>query len=105
METKHTPTPWTIKKESGSYTIYGANGDSIANDEMYYPSAPLFKDAAFIVRACNAHDDLVAACERYCLPYIAAASTPTCLGGERDKGAVEAFRIVLAALNKASGKV
>ena len=57
MNTKHTPTPWTVL-DGLSYPepftgIAGGNGrDPVPLNEI---------NAAFIVRACNAHDDLVAA--------------------------------------------
>lgn len=52
MTPEHTPTPWSV---SGNM-IWDANNYHVA-------SCNVNNDAAFIVRACNAHDELVAACE------------------------------------------
>ncbi len=65
MNTKHTPTPWkyhetfTAGEPQGFVISAGAlnicqlfTGDNQADEEA---------DAAFIVRACNAHDEMVAA--------------------------------------------
>lgn len=63
-EAKRTPTPWTITFDDDKdhdYTIRGADGEFIANDTCYYPSAPNEADAIFIVKAVNNHDDLLAA--------------------------------------------
>lgn len=53
----HTPTPWMLGKED---SIQSANGDSVLE---YYDYEGLgfidSKDAAFIVRAVNAHNELV----------------------------------------------
>lgn len=53
MSDQHTPTPWYVYAGGGIRTM----------DEEY---VPLFQaaNAAFIVRAVNAHDDLVAALTR-----------------------------------------
>ena len=60
----HTPTPWHL---TDAYTdkpfeplIASARGDGISSDIIAGASPD---NAAFIVRACNAHDDLVAALE------------------------------------------
>jgi hypothetical protein len=55
MNTKHTPGPYRYDETWA--IIYGANGAELAACH----SSPA--DAAFIVRACNAHDDLVAVLE------------------------------------------
>lgn len=62
----HSPTPWTITEDKTSsfgpsYTVRDAKGKWLLNDTLYYPSAFSREDADFIVRAVNAHDDLVKA--------------------------------------------
>lgn len=54
---QHTPTPWDTKPTAGDHQqiIWDDSGKTIA---LVYTDA---SDAAFIVRACNAHDELVAA--------------------------------------------
>lgn len=63
MNTKHTPTPYFAEQDAvfsrermhGDYAHRVASCGSVHGDPMNYA------DAAFIVRACNAHDDLVKA--------------------------------------------
>lgn len=55
MTELHTPTPW---HHTGKATLRGADGDYIATLENNGRRAG---NAAFIVRAVNAHDELVAA--------------------------------------------
>jgi hypothetical protein len=72
----HTPTPWDINEthtvipwfinetlSSGvaGYEVTGPNGEEIFDDNEFSCEAPSLGNAAFIVRACNAHDELVAA--------------------------------------------
>lgn len=58
MSTQHTPTPWHDEigapGSSSGLTVRDENGNIIAR-------VGSIDDAAFIVRACNAHDELVAA--------------------------------------------
>lgn len=68
METKertHTPLPWAItvpKKEPFGWWIHA--GDVLVCSCGTRPlSDEALANAAFIVRACNSHDDLLAACE------------------------------------------
>lgn len=73
MSTAHTATPWTINvtKTDGAIThwhITGAKHGSaypICNHtiEQEPTGAEQLENAEFIVRACNAHDDLVKALE------------------------------------------
>lgn len=84
MGTKHTPTPWHVficddgKEWSGwPLAIYGPEPDDgedavcVVRPGGFYPYAwdegvsrlEAVATAEFIVRACNAHDDLVAALE------------------------------------------
>lgn len=82
----HTPTPWTTSVackfrviSSLAFAKYGGSGSVVA--DVYtpgtHPHAPTdyeisAANAAFICRACNAHDELVAALEglreAYCAP-------------------------------------
>jgi hypothetical protein len=54
MNQRHTPTPWHID-EHGDIRC---ENDSVICDLAGYSDAK--ENAEFIVRACNAHDDLVA---------------------------------------------
>lgn len=65
METKHTPTPWYLGMQPATIFASSVNGidpricqtDGGANNTMKEAKA----NAAFIVRAVNSHDELVAA--------------------------------------------
>ena len=66
---KHTPTPWKVEEEKISVgkgrliSIKGANGFSLA--VVGVEDYPLMEqDAAFIVRAVNSHDELLALAKR-----------------------------------------
>jgi len=69
-QVKHTATPWKgdiiVDGALETAVIYGANPDDL--DEVCRMASPeLAIDKAnrdFIVTACNAHDELVAVCER-----------------------------------------
>jgi hypothetical protein len=76
MSAKHTPTPWRIctnaqfssevETADGSLSIAlaHAKGHDLLPDAYEAPEDDVSDaNAAFIVRACNAHDDLVAALE------------------------------------------
>ena len=62
---EHTPGPW--KRDSSSLVpnlypfIAGPNGEAIA--DVWGDVDVANANAEFIVRACNAHDDLLVACE------------------------------------------
>lgn len=69
-----TPLPWNVVygyQSGGPYEdgiqqsvdIIGANEDTVANNERYYPHAIKAADAELIVRSVNAHDALVEALE------------------------------------------
>ncbi len=69
-ETKHTPTPWVYTAEMygiNNMRVYGVTGgihnQGIANCG-YDARGESKANAGFIVRACNAHDELVAALEQ-----------------------------------------
>lgn len=64
VPTEHTPVPWRVKTEQkcahGRHVHVGPNrGPTVADVHLWCGQA----DAEFIVRACNAHEDLLAACE------------------------------------------
>jgi hypothetical protein len=69
-EIKHTPTPWFFLKNGPDYAI-SATKSRIARFSDIFATQPHSEaqyeeaeaNAEFIVRACNAHDDLVAALE------------------------------------------
>lgn len=66
---QHTPTPWEHLPDEEGSPIVGAGQRicdmdcrSFSDDESFESqTAQMEADAAFIVRACNAHDELVAA--------------------------------------------
>lgn len=61
---KHTPTPWVINPKAKA-VVMTADGHTICNcgcSSQYQDEWE--KNAAFIVKACNAHDDLVALIKR-----------------------------------------
>ncbi len=68
-ETKHTPLPWAAQQGGNCSRIWG-----YGTQPLNYPVAVCERDpidingtheanAEFIVRACNAHDDLLVACK------------------------------------------
>lgn len=69
-QSKHTPTPWSIAPGSRpikgfqpqDYQIGNVNHSSCV--AWVFHSENSTEDAKFIVRACNAHDDLVAALQK-----------------------------------------
>ena len=65
MNMKHTPGPWAVAASSNPDNGTGWR-DIVSTGTVFSPSyvgEALDVDAAFIVRACNAHDELVAALE------------------------------------------
>lgn len=54
MSDKHTPTPWMLDK--GSLEIIGAHGETVVYGLNSTPA-----DSEFILRAVNAHEELLAA--------------------------------------------
>ena len=63
MNMKHTPGPWAIAASSNPDNGTGWR-DIVSTGTVFSPSyvgEALDDDAAFIVRACNSHDDLLAA--------------------------------------------
>jgi hypothetical protein len=103
----HTVTPWTLNHIGGSnfavqeFEIRGMFGDKpnvhpiFNKDRSAIDGATIFcrqEDAAFIVRACNAHDELVNALEE--------------LINERQPLGIDrtAYQNALAAIDKATGE-
>ncbi len=66
METKHTPTPYTLL---GGTRIWLTGADERSVGSIHRP-----EDAAFIVKACNSHAALLEALE---LAHTAMSSVPT----------------------------
>jgi len=69
MTKEHTPTPWKIIDyvnaiSEPSVRIEGANGDTVADDEPYYPQPITPENAAHIVKCVNMHDELVEALKK-----------------------------------------
>jgi hypothetical protein len=65
----HTPLPWRIEPlelhEGGvKIAVVGANGETVADQQTYYPAEISDANAALIVRAINAYDELVEALEK-----------------------------------------
>lgn len=65
MSAAHTPGPWTVREQgdANSYALLTANGhwliSFLQNGELM--TATQRANAEFIVRACNAHDELLSA--------------------------------------------
>ena len=106
MTIKHTPTPWNLESEvnpDGDETIVMAHGYEWRICDMYYkPDDGMSCDietaqanAALIVRAVNAHEDLIEALE--IAEVIAERSV---IDGKAPRGALNTIR---AALAKAQG--
>ena len=111
--TEHTKTPWAfhINKDDGCI-VYGINPDDM--DEICYVSAGFDEgideaNAAFIVKACNCYNDLVAALEGLQDAFIHTpgntkgnkAKTDMIMYNQRDVPA--ALRPARYALDKVSG--
>jgi hypothetical protein len=84
MSAEHSSTPWRIATDG---SVSDANNYSVA--DLYQPRR--VDNAVFIVKAVNAHDDLVAAL------VDARLALRACNGSE------EAIRVIDAALAKAEG--
>jgi hypothetical protein len=113
MEAKHTATPWTLTHIGGSnfavqeFEIRGMFGDKpnvrpiFNKDRSAIDGATIFcspEDAAFIVRACNAHDELVKALlHSFAVLDQLSSSTNNLNGGVGEKG----FERICAAANMA----
>jgi hypothetical protein len=64
----HSPLPWRLAFGEWAGSTYcgvvDANGDTVCDNEQYYPTAVTRDDSSFIVAVCNHHDELVAELER-----------------------------------------
>lgn len=58
-ETKHTPTPWMVGKNGGDIVYRRPNEPMNVGGFVVGETEQDLADAAFIVRAVNAHDDLL----------------------------------------------
>jgi hypothetical protein len=98
-ESRHTPGPWRVNSGHGELWIESVkHGRVICAFEKHRTGQYTEQDGAnaeFIVRACNAHDELLAACEALISQYDAP-------GGPALTEQVEAVR---AAIAKARGEV
>lgn len=91
-DTKHTPTPWVVRitKNGGDWTYEirtrkphnpaGTIGKHIATVNKFLDANA---NAEFIVRACNAYADLLAACERADIYFDANMGTETSVAFQR----------------------
>jgi hypothetical protein len=107
----HTPVPWTVNIRKDDYisSITDADGYSIIRLSDQYRGYPECgedlvmdmesEDAAFIVRACNSHDELVEAC-KLGLRYASEASSAA-LG--ESNAILDDIGIIRAVLAKAEG--
>lgn len=69
-ETKHTPTPWAVEELLGDIWIICPTDRGPMPILTLGKASPVgLANAAFIVRACNAHDEMVAALEKS-LTYV-----------------------------------
>lgn len=94
MNTKHTPLPWAV---SGR-TIIAGNGRSVCNNGNSSTGQEA-ENLDYIVRACNAHDDLVAA-----LAALLNLSDYETITGRQDSDGAEFRTSARTALAKAKGE-
>jgi hypothetical protein len=89
----HTPTPWRLEIEGDERMVVSSaidkDGDRVLVCDLYrggydYSDLGYSMDAnaAFIVRAVNSHDELVAALEGICAGEIDASGTAIILGND-----------------------
>jgi hypothetical protein len=97
----HTPVPFGIEKRKDGNIEIVAGGDGAVLATVYGDDGeplcwPVLANAEFIVRACNAHDELLAACE----------SAVEAFGSPDDCGSCGQCSMCLcrAAIKKAKGK-
>ena len=93
---KHTPIPWIANAQMNGRILIQHHDVTIARIVSNNIGDAKYYDATFIVRACNAHDDLVAALEG-AIAYIGDDSR-----SGRRRAANMAF--MAAALAKAKGE-
>ena len=112
MSAQHTPTPWvmtrSVDRHDGEFD-YGIHArDAKVLAEVFGRSAsggvlPAEANAAFIVRACNAHEDLVAALKiasGYVSSHLGHLQAQEVTGPALDKTLAD-YEATLAALAKA----
>ena len=66
--------PWAIKEmplhEGGEgFEVKDKDGEIVLDNQTFYPEPPSYDNAAFIVRAVNSHDALVAALKEMMCVY------------------------------------
>ena len=109
---EHTPVPWEHgSRGNARFVVYGGkavHGKAICvmrSTQADPPDHPLNLEAdanaEFIVQACNAHDELLAALERQCALLEAMALVPNANHVKRDIGVM--LTAARAALAKAKG--
>lgn len=103
MNATHTPTPWYCDNAAGT-TIWNAAGHGLVA-ECPEPAEWLgakkldrAANAAFIVRACNAHDELVAAL-KFAKPIVGAVVAAS--SNETREQREKVYNKIVAALAKA----
>ncbi|MFG1413416.1 hypothetical protein V5G24_20100 [Xanthobacter sp. VTT E-85241] len=89
----HTSTPWDFcdeatENDNFARTIYGPRGDYDALAIARVDQNGAHNDAEFIVRACNAHDDLVAALRDLVIESGGSAIPNSSLTAARDRAIV-----------------
>jgi hypothetical protein len=100
--TEHTPTPWAVEDTGCGIEIVSGNFvvAEILPADGKDPTDQDRANAAFIVRACNAHDELVRALEA-----IAECATPDFDdAGFQRRARIDLQNIARAAIRKARGE-
>lgn len=100
-KTQHIPTPWDAKEAGTQAIVWTDDGRSVAVCYGHYGDA--MADAAFIVRAVNAHEALVEALERLTAAADKCIPSDDCSNWSLND-ADEAIRQGLAALKLAKGE-
>lgn len=96
MTTQHTPTPWRVEEDKKNLIAATSPGfflDPVARCNVSGVHEADKANAAFIVLACNAHEELLAALKKASY-YLDGASS----------GHANAYRLVMAAIAKAVAK-
>jgi len=103
MKTEHTATPWHLSKarNSGQTVVMGAGPWPVAelDPDVGYRVDEAQATAEFIVRACNAHDDLVKALEN--ITYVAEHGDASAEGDPHETALATVLAKARAALSKA----
>jgi hypothetical protein len=94
IESQHTPTPWTDKAGE----IYDAEGHVVLLFGLKTPD--VLENRARVVRAVNAHDELVVALKQARESYVYRTRHENKVVGEGDT----LLSVIDAALSKAEGK-